>query len=157
VPGPDTRRVGAESLDHRAQLGHRDRTHLALGGPEGPPHATAHQADRLLLGRAVVPGGPVGGTDRGQAKVDRCGLGGLGQVSHVEGHSLRAGWQRCHPVLVAPGGELRPAGAVDTGRVLGPARSDVVPCVGGDLGQLKGLLSGGEERHGAGVLSFPPL
>ena len=88
-PVPTPRRVGAESLEHRAQLGHRDRAHLALGGPEGPAHATAHQADRLLLGRAVVPGGPVSGTDRGQAKVDRGGLGGLGQVGHVAGHGLR--------------------------------------------------------------------
>jgi hypothetical protein len=51
-------------------------------------------------------------------------------------------------VLVAPGGELRPAGAVDTGRVLGPARSHVVPRVGGDLGQLDGLFGALEQRHG---------
>ena len=54
-------------------------------------------------------------------------------------------------MFVAPPGELRPTGPVSTGRVLGPARSDVIPCVGGDLGQLKGLLSSGEERHGTSL------
>jgi hypothetical protein len=44
-----------------SKVGHRDRAHLALGGAESPSHTTAHKADRLLLGRAVVPRGPVGG------------------------------------------------------------------------------------------------
>jgi hypothetical protein len=30
---PTPRRVGTESLDHRAQIGNRNGTHLALGGP----------------------------------------------------------------------------------------------------------------------------
>jgi hypothetical protein len=64
-----------------------------------------------------VARGPVGGTDRGQAKVYRGGLGDLGQVGHVAGDSLRAGGQGQYPVLVAPGCELRAARAVDTGVV----------------------------------------
>ena len=124
---------------------------LALGGTEGPANTTADQADRLLLGRTVVPRGPVRGTDRGQAKVDRGGLGCLGQVGHVAGHGLGSCGQSRHTVFLAPSGELRPAGAVDTGRVLGPARGDVVPRVGGDLGQLDGLLGALEQRHGASL------
>jgi hypothetical protein len=94
-----------------------------------------------------MPGGPVGGTYRCQAKVDRGGLGGLGEISHIAGHRLGACRQGHHAVLVAPGGELRPAGAVDTSRVLGSARRHVVPRVGGDLGKLDGLLGALEQRH----------
>jgi hypothetical protein len=90
----------------------------------------------------------VRGTDSCQAKVDRGGLGDLGQVGHVQGHGLRSSGQSPHPVLVAPGGELRPAGAVDTGRVLGPARGYVVPRVGGDLDQLDGQLGALGQCHG---------
>jgi hypothetical protein len=50
-------------------------------------------------------------------------------------------------VFLAPSGELRPAGAVDTGRVLGPARSHEVPRVCGDLGKLDGLFDALEQRH----------
>jgi hypothetical protein len=57
--GPTPSRVGAESHEHRAQVGHRDRAHLALGGPKHPAHATTYQTDRLFLGRGVVARGPV--------------------------------------------------------------------------------------------------
>jgi hypothetical protein len=90
----------------------------------------------------------VGGTDSGQASVDRGGLRGLREVGHVQGHGLWASRQSCHTVLVAPGGELCPAGAVDPGRVLGPARGEVVPRVGGYLGQLAGLFGALEQHHG---------
>ncbi|MGO9151112.1 MAG: hypothetical protein ACLP41_08860 [Acidimicrobiales bacterium] len=34
--------VGGKSLQHRAQVGHSDGAHLALGGAEGPAHATTY-------------------------------------------------------------------------------------------------------------------
>ena len=136
-PIPTSCRVGTKTLEHRAQLSHGDRVHLALGRPEGPSHATAHEADRHLLGRAVVARGPVGGGDRGQTGVDRRGLG---QIGHIAGYGFGSCGQRCHPVLVAPGGELGPVGAVEPVRILGPARSKVVPRVGNNLGHLAGPL-----------------
>jgi hypothetical protein len=147
-PVPTSPHVCSESLAHHAQLGHRERPHLALGGPKCSSYATAHQADCLLSGRTVVPGCSVGGTDSCQAKVDRGRLGDLGEVGHVQGHGLRTGGQGNYPVLLAPGGELRPAGAVDAGRVLGPTRSEVVPRVGDDLGQLGSLFGALEQRPG---------
>jgi hypothetical protein len=93
----------------------------------------------------------VGGTDRCQTKVDRGGLGGPGEVGHETGHGVCAGGQGHYPVLVAPGGELRPAGPVDTSRVLGPARRHEVPSVCGDLGKLDGLFGTLEQCHGASL------
>ncbi len=87
-----------DSFEHRAQIGHHYGANLALGRAEGPANTTSYQADRLLLGRTVVPRGPMGGTDRGQAKVYRHGLGVLGKVGHVQGHGLRAGGQGHHRV-----------------------------------------------------------
>ena len=62
---------------------------------------------------------------------------------------------RLSPRLVAPGGELCPAGAVDVGSVLGPACRPRSPRVGGDLGELGSLFGTMEQRHGR--LSFPRL
>ena len=57
-------------------------------------------------------------------------------------------------MLVAPGGELPLPGAVDAGRVLGPARGQVVPRVGGDVGQFDGLSGALEQCHGPSLFSF---
>ena len=151
MPGPGILQGRCRTLEHRAQVGHRHRAYLALGGAKGSPHAPAHQAHRLFLGRAVVSCSPVGGRDRGQARMDRGGFGSFGQIGHVAGYGLRPGGQRPHPVRLAPGGELRPAGSVEPGRVLGPARIEVFPCVGGDLGHLDRLFGTFEQRH---ALSF---
>ena len=94
------------------------------------------------------------GTDSCQAKIYRGGLGDLGEVGHVQGHSFWAGGQGHYPVPIAPGGELSPAGAVNTVGVLGTARSNIIPRLGGDLSEFDSLFGAMEQRHCAHLSSF---